>query len=68
MDGYEAFFDRYIEFLNNPDMLRYSEMMLEYVDTLQALDEIDDDELSAGDMAYYIEVYARIMAKMSMLK
>ena len=65
MDGYEAFFDKYINFLKNPDLLKYSEMMLEYADNLQALENINDEELSTGDMAYYLEVYARIMTKLS---
>ena len=65
MDGYETFFDKYIAFLKNPDMLRYAEIMLEYSETMESFERIDEDDLSTGELAYYTEVHARIMSKLS---
>lgn len=73
MDSYEAFFDKYIKFMkkyeNSDDVAgmlnEYTEYMTEYADYIQKLDEIDTDELSVADAAYYAEVQARIYKKLS---
>lgn len=72
MDSYEAFFDEYCDFLKAMDddpsnftfLMEYAEMMLRYADTMDKLDAIDEDELSDADLAYYIEVMARINKKL----
>lgn len=75
MDGYEEFFDEYVDILKkykeNPSDLsilaEYTEIMEEYTDTMEELDDIDQDDLSEADLAYYLEVYSRIMKKISEL-
>ena len=60
MDDYEAFFDEYVEFMKEPDMLAYASMMTRYAAATAGLEGIDEDELSNGDLAYYIDVTGRI--------
>ena len=68
MDKYEDFFDKYIRFLKDPDIFRYSEMMIEYSETMEALEKMGEEELSTGELAYYTEVHARIISKLSTLE
>ena len=72
MDSYEAFFDEYIAFLkamsddpnNTAMLLKYATMMVQYTETMERLDAIDESKLSPADDAYYIEVMARIEVKL----
>lgn len=73
MDEYEAFFDEYVAFMEqylaNPGDLSYlnsfASMMAQYEETMQALNSIDQDSLSADDLAYYLETMARINEKLA---
>lgn len=73
MDGYEEFFDAYIAFMkkyeaSNDDIgmvLELSSQMAKYVEIMSQMDEIDEDDLSAADAAYYLEVSARIYGKLA---
>lgn len=68
MDSYEAFFSEYVAFLqdfsDNPSDLslltKYIDYMDQYTETMEALDNIDDDELTTAELSYYIEVMGRI--------
>ena len=42
-----------------------ADYMTKYSETMLKLDEIDEDSLSAADLAYYTEVNARIMKKLA---
>jgi len=72
LDSFEAFFDEYIEFMRkytkseNPLALLadYGVMMSKYAETMEKLDEIDEDKLSISDQAYYFEVVMRINQKL----
>ena len=72
MDSYEAFFDEYIAFMkamsddpnNTAMLLKYATMMMQYAETMEKLDAIDESKLSPADDAYYIEVMARIEVKL----
>ena len=72
MDSYEAFFDEYIAFMkamsddpnNTAMLLKYASMMMQYTETMEKLDAIDERTLSPADDAYYIEVMARIEVKL----
>lgn len=72
MDAYEAFFDEYISFMQSyeesDDILGvisdYTDYMTQYADFMVALDAIEEDDLSAADLAYYTEVTARISQKL----
>lgn len=72
MDGYEAFFDEYVAFMQKMSsdpgdfsmLAEYATFMLQYEDTMEKLDEIDEEDLSTEELAYYIEVTARIEQKL----
>ena len=72
MDSYEAFIDEYIEFMkeyaesDNPlSMLEeYSEMLIQYTETMQALDDLGNEEMSEAEAIYYAEVMTRINQKL----
>lgn len=73
MDEYEAFFDEYIAFMENFDetssdvqmMLDYTSMLTRYAQAMEALDEIDEEELTDEDVLYYTEVMLRIQRKLA---
>lgn len=68
MDHYEAFFTDYVAFMKslseNPGDLtmlaRYAEYLTHYSETMAALDQISEGELTTAELSYYIEVMARI--------
>lgn len=72
LDGYEAFMDDYIEFMQkykNSDNIAgmlsdYAEIMKQYVNYMEAIEEYDPGEMSAADAAYYIEVTSRVSQKL----
>ena len=74
MDSYEAFFDEYTDFMNRyatadyADMLAmmtdYTNYLTKYTEAMQKLNEIDENELSNEELAYYLEVTARINSKL----
>ena len=73
MDSYEEFFDEYVEFMkkyqesDDPTsmMVDFADYMTKYSEVMTRLDEIDEDSLSAADLAYVTEVNARIYKKPS---
>lgn len=73
MDSYEAFIDEYVEFMNKYQesddtaamLTDYSEFVSKYKDYAAKIDEINEDELSAADLAYYIEVTDRVNSKLA---
>lgn len=72
MDSYEQFYDEYVAFMQkykeNPSDLTlladYASYMARYEDTMNKLDAIDEDDLTTAELAYYIEVNARIQQKL----
>lgn len=70
MDNYEAFIDEYIAFMENYDennlelMYDYLNYLEKFSSTMNKLSEIDENELSEADTLYYLEVTARIYAKL----
>jgi len=73
MDAHEKFFDEYIEFIkkykesgySSSMMGDYQKLMLQYAEEMDKIDAIKNDELSPDDLAYYNEVYTRIMKKLA---
>jgi len=75
MDSYEEFFGEYVEFMkkykdadstNQAAMMSdFADYMTKYTETMQKMDDIDQDSLSEADLAYYTEVNARIVEKLS---
>lgn len=72
MDSYEAFFDKYVAFVKKYNdeghpasmLADYADMMKQYTDTMAKFEAIDEKTLSDADLAYYIEVNARIQQKL----
>ena len=77
LDGYEKFFDDYVEFMkkynksNGTDLsliTEYADFMTKYADNLSKLDELEGDEdLTVAEAAYLAEVSARIIKKLSQI-
>ena len=73
MDDYESFFDEYIEFMetyensdNSFEMLaEYTDFMTKYSKAMKSMDEMDEEDMSDEEFAYYLEVTARINAKLT---
>lgn len=73
MDGYEEFFNDYVDFMknynNSTDALSmlsdYMEFLTKYAEMISDIEAIDTDSLSLADLAYYMEVYGRIMKKIA---
>lgn len=42
----------------------YADYMKKYIETMEAMNEIDEDELSTADVLYYAEVNVRISVKL----
>ena len=72
MDSYEAFFDEYVaimkKYKNNPmDMsilADYANYMGQYADMMQKFEKWENEDLNAAELAYYIDVQARITKKL----
>ncbi len=70
MDDYEAFFDSYVEFMKSYDatdmtmLTKYIDMLSKYTDAMNALDAIDESQLTPQEDAYYLEVMLRIEKKL----
>lgn len=73
MDSYEAFFDEYVDFMkryqeNPTDMSLLSEMsdmISREADMLKEFEAWENEDLNSAEMAYYLEVHARILKKLS---
>ena len=72
MDSYEAFYDEYVDFMQkyakNPTDLTlladYADFMSKAADMDKTFDAWESDNLSTEELAYYIEVNARIQQKL----
>jgi hypothetical protein len=74
LDSYEAFMDEYAAFMQrymNADgntMLSmlgdYYSMLERYTDFAEAIDDMDESEMTTAELAYYIEVTSRVSQKL----
>ncbi len=72
MDSYEEFMDEYVEFMQkykeNPSDLgllaSYAGYMSKYANMVEKFEKWDDEELNDKELAYYIEVSARVSNKL----
>lgn len=74
LDSYEAFMDEYVAFMQrymNADgntMLSmlgdYYSMLERYTDFAEAIDDMDESEMTTAELAYYIEVTSRVSQKL----
>ena len=73
MDGYEEFFNEYVDFMKNYKssdnilgmVADYGKYMNSYLSMMKKFEAIDKDELSTADAAYYVEVSGRILKKLA---
>ncbi len=72
MDSYEAFFDEYIEFMNEYNesddvagmMVDYVDFLAKYAEAMEGLEELESQEMNDAELAYYTEVTLRINEKL----
>lgn len=73
MDAYEAFMNEYCDFMETYSSdssnivamaTDYADMMSRYEDAMEQIDTIDENSLSADDLAYYTEVMGRVNARL----
>lgn len=67
MDSYEAFFSSYLEALSGGNYFEFFEIIGQYAEMAEALEELEDADLTSAELAYYLETYARIMSRLAML-
>ncbi|MGC6174222.1 DUF6591 domain-containing protein [Lacrimispora sp. 38-1] len=73
MDSYEEFFDEYIAFMkkykestDQASMITdYTNYMKKYTELMGKMNELNNDQLSTEEAAYYVEVSARITQKLA---
>lgn len=70
MDAYEDFFDEYADVMSedDPDTLALLDVTARYFEMLDAMEALEDAELSDGDAAYYLLVSGRISAKLALVE
>ena len=72
MDSYEKFFDEYVaimkKYKENPTdmsiLTDYATYMGQYADMMQKFEAWENEDLSKAELAYYIDVQARITKKL----
>ena len=72
MDSYEEFMDEYVAFMkkykDNPNDLGiltdYADYMSKYADFVEDFEKWEDEEMTAAETAYYIEVQSRVSRKL----
>ena len=74
MDSYEEFFNEYVDFINKyknaeaEDMVAlmgdYADYMTKYAEMMEKMQKMEKDDLPTQDVAYYVEVTARINQKL----
>lgn len=70
LDAYEAFMNKYCDFMENYDssdlsaMVDYLSFMSEYADFAEKIDAMDEASMTDADYKYYIDVLARVEKRM----
>lgn len=72
MDSYEAFMDEYVAFMkkysDNPSdvslLADYTKYMSKYADMVEKFDKWESEDLNGAELAYYIDVQARVSKKL----
>lgn len=72
MDDYEAFFDEYLAFMqdygkdgSSYSLGDYANMLQQFVEITDELENMDPEDLSEADRAYYYAVMGRILEKLA---
>ena len=72
MDSYESFIDEYVAFMkkysDNPSdvslLADYTKYMSKYADMVEKFDKWESEDLNDAELAYYIDVQARVSKKL----
>lgn len=70
VDGYEQFFNEYIEFMKSADqtsvvwLTRYSTMMIDYASWVDKAEKLDESDWTNEEVQYWAQAQARITAKL----
>lgn len=74
MDDYEAFFDKYIDFINKYEnasttelmalMADYMQYMTDFAEAMDSMEEMESQDMSTEETLYYAQVTSRISAKL----
>lgn len=72
MDSYEAFMNEYVDFMkefnDNPNDLKlvalYADYISKYADFVEDYEDWEDEDLNNAELAYYIDVQARVTKKL----
>lgn len=74
MDSYEKFFDEYVDFMKKymnagPEdvmamMGDYAEYLEQYTETMKKMEELEGEDMTVAEAAYYAEVTGRITQKL----
>lgn len=68
-DSYEAFVDKYVKFMKDPDSMNdtveYLSLVSQYADFCAKADAYDEDDLTNEEIAYMTKVEARVAAKLA---
>lgn len=73
VDSYEDFMNEYVDFMiaynNSSDtsglLTEYADMMARYAEMTEQINAVDEDELSADDLAYYTAALGRVSARLA---
>lgn len=71
VDAYEEFMNEYCDFMDHYDssdlsmLAQFTKMMAKYAQYTGKMEEIDENELSPADSAYYLEANTRILNRLS---
>lgn len=74
MDAYEAFMDEYVVFMqeyavsDGTDytlLMRYAEILGEYTEMVEKVEEWENKDLNEAELAYYLEVQTRVLEKLA---
>lgn len=70
MDSYEAYIDRYCDFMENYDvsnismLTEYAKLMGQYADMTEKFEQWEDSDLNDTELAYYLQVQSNINQKL----
>ena len=70
MDSYEAYIDRYCDFMENYDvsnismLTEYAKLMGQYADMTEKFEQWEDSDLNDTELACYLQVQSNINQKL----
>ena len=70
MDSYESFMNKYCDFMETYDesdaaaLMQYMSLLAEYEKMTSKVDSYNEENLSAEDYKYYVDVMARVQKRL----